>query len=117
LAYIKDIEISTGGQLGKQSSVRYRIYMHLKRYFEAYKNTLFVTDAMMRANDNIYKYPLKETAKEAIGRQLKAGATDDQLANLVVSLHEEDKLCIITEEDNKNREPQIICSMGLINKE
>ena len=117
LAHIKDIETSTGGQLGKQSSVRYRIYMHLKRYFEAYRNTLFVTDAMMRANDDVYKYPLKETAKEIIGRQLKAGATDDHLANLVVSLYEEDKLCIITEEDNKNREPQIICSMGLINKE
>jgi len=117
LAYIKDIEISTGGQLGKQSSVRYRIYMHLKRFFEAYKNTLFVSEAMIRANDDIYKYPLKETAKDTIARQLKAGATDDQLANLVVTLHEEDKLCIITEDDNKNREPQIICSMGLINKE
>ncbi|MCL6259285.1 SNF2-related protein [Aquiflexum sp. TKW24L] len=117
LDYIKDIEISTGGQLGKQSSVRYRIYMHLTRYYEAYKDTLFVTEAMKRAIDDIYKYPLKETAKEVIGRQLKAGASDDQLANLVVTLREEDKLCIITEEDNANREPQIICSMGLINKE
>lgn len=114
--YIKDIEISTGGQLGKQSSVRYRIYTHLTRYFEEFKNTLFVTDALKRAIDDIYKYPLKETAKEIIGRQLKAGATDDTLSNLVTTLREEDKLCIITEEDNKNREPQIICSMGLINK-
>jgi superfamily II DNA or RNA helicase len=116
LEYIKDIEISAGGQLGKQSSVRYRIYMRLKYYFEAYRNTLFVTEAMMRANDDIYKYPLKETAKEVIGRQLKAGATDDQLANLVATLYEDDKLCIITREDNINREPQIICSMGIINK-
>jgi superfamily II DNA or RNA helicase len=117
LDYIKDIEISTGGQLGKQSSVRYRIYMHLTRYYEEYKDTLFVTEAMKRAIDDIYKYPLKETAKEVIGRQLKAGASDDQLANLVVTLREEDKLCIITDEVNANREPQIICSMGLINKE
>lgn len=117
LDYIKDIEISTGGQLGKQSSVRYRIYMHLTRYYEEYKDTLFVTEAMKRSIDDIYKYPLKETAKEVIGRQLKAGASDDQLANLVVTLREEDKLCIITDEDNANREPQIICSMGLINKE
>lgn len=117
LDYIKDIEISTGGQLGKQSSVRYRIYMHLTRYYEEYKDTLFVTEAMKRAIDDIYKYPLKETAKEVIGRQLKAGASDDQLANLVVTLREEDKLCIITDEDNADREPQIICSMGLINKE
>lgn len=117
LDYIKDIEISTGGQLGKQSSVRYRIYMHLTRYYEEYKDTLFVTEAMKRAIDDIYKYPLKETAKEVIGRQLKAGASDDQLASLVVTLREEDKLCIITDEDNADREPQIICSMGLINKE
>jgi hypothetical protein len=117
LDYIKDIEISTGGQLGKQSSVRYRIYMHLTRYYEEFKDTLFVTEAMKRAIDDIYKYPLKETAKEVIGRQLKAGASDDQLVGLVVSLREDDKLCIITDEDNANREPQIICSMGLINKE
>ena len=117
LDYIKDIEISTGGQLGKQNSVRYRIYMHLTRYYEAYKDTLFVTEAMKRAIDDIYKYPLKETAKEIIGRQLKAGAMDDSLVNLVTALREEDKLCIITDEDNANREPQIICSMGLINVE
>lgn len=117
LDYIKDIEISTGGQLGKQTSVRYRIYMHLTRYYEAFKGTLFVTEAMKRAIDDIYKYPLKEVAKEIIGRQLKAGAPDDTLANLVTTLREEDKLCIITEEDNANREPQIICSMGLINIE
>jgi superfamily II DNA or RNA helicase len=115
LEYIKDIEISTGGQLGKQNSVRYRIYMHLSRFYEEFKNTLFVTESLKRAIDDIYKYPLKETAKEIIGRQLKAGATDDTLANMVTTLREEDKLCIITEEDNIGREPQIICSMGLIN--
>jgi ribosomal protein S9 len=117
LDYIKDIEVSAGGQLGKQSSVRYRIYMHLTRYFEEFKNTLFVTDALKRAIDDIYKYPLKETAKEIISRQLKAGATDETLSNLVVTLREEDKLCIISEEDTAGREPQIVCSMGLINKE
>ena len=117
LGYIKDIEISTGGQLGKKTSVRYRIYMHLIRCYEAYKDTLFITEAMKRAIDDIYKYPLKDIAKEVIGRQLKAGASDDQLASLVVTLREENKLCTITDEDKANREPQIICSMGLINKE
>lgn len=115
LEHIKDIEITTGGQLGKQSSVRYRIYMHLTRYYEEFKNTLFVTDALKRAIDDIYKYPLKETAKEIISRQLKAGATDETLANLVSTLREEDKLCVISEEDKADREPQIICSMGIIN--
>ncbi len=117
LDYISDIEVGAGGQLGKQSSVRYRIYMRLTRYYEEFKNTLFVTDGLKRAIDDIYKYPIKESAKETIGRQLKAGVLDDVLGNLVVALREDDKLCIITDEDQVNREPQIICSLGIKNQD
>jgi len=117
LKHIKDNEINSGGQLGKPSGVRYRIYMRLKHYYEASKGTLFVTEETGRAIDDIYKYPLKEAAKEIIGRQLKAGASDEQLAGLAVALREEEKLCLISAEENVGREPQIICSMGLINKE
>lgn len=115
LDYIKDIESNVGGQLGRQTSVRYRIYMHLKRYYEEFKGTLFVTDELSRAIDDIYRFPLKEATKEIIGRQLKAGADDNSLANLVVSLREEDRLCIHSDEPDTKREPQIICSMGLKN--
>lgn len=115
LEYIKDIETNVGGQLGRQTSVRFRIFMHLKRYYEDFKNTLFVTDELNRAIDDIYRFPLKETAKEVIGRQLKAGADDNALANLVVSLREEDRLCIHSDEPDTKREPQIICSMGFKN--
>jgi hypothetical protein len=38
---------------------------------------------------------------------------DEQLAQLVIALREEDKLCNIYEEE-QNGEPQIICSMGLV---
>ena len=86
-------------------------------YYEEFKNTLFATDALKRAIDDIYKYPLKESAKDTIGRQLKAGVTVGVLIDLVSALREEDKLCIITEEDNKYREPQIICSLGIKNEE
>jgi len=115
LDYIKDIESNVGGQLGRQTSVRYRIYMHLKRYYEEYKNTLFVTDELIRAIDDIYRFPLKEASKEIIGRQLKGGVDDNSLANLVVSLREEDRLCIHSDEPDTRREAQIICSMGLKN--
>lgn len=116
LNYIKDIELGRGGQLGKHTSVRYRIYMHLSRHYDAYKETLFVNEALKKAIDDIYKYPLKEVAKEIIGRQLKSGADDNTLSDLVITLREEDKLCLVIEEEINNREPQIICSMGLINK-
>jgi len=50
-----------------------------------------------------------------LNRQLKAGISDDQLASLVISLREEDKLAIVNEDEQPNREPQIICSLGLKN--
>ena len=60
---------------------------------------------------------MKEFAKETINRQLKAGISDNELASLVISLREEDKLCIIDpEEQSQINEPQIICSLGLKNE-
>ena len=114
--HIKENETKLGGQLGKKTGARYRVYMNLDRYYHENKDTLFVNDSLKRAIDEIYKYPLKEYAKETLNRHLKSGADDQTLANLVVSLREDDKLCIIDEKENKYREPQIICSMGIRNE-
>jgi hypothetical protein len=38
-----------------------------------------------------------------------------ELASLVISLREEDKLAIVNEDEQPNKEPQIICSMELEN--
>jgi hypothetical protein len=46
---------------------------------------------------------------------LKSGINDDDLASLVVSLREEDKLCMINPDEQPYNEPQIICSLGLKN--
>ena len=113
IEYIKDVESEIGGQLGKKTNARYRTYMRLTRYYEENRDTLFVTDELKRAIDDIYKYPLKEYARESLNRQLKAGVNDEDLANLVVSLREEEKLCIISEDEAKFKDPKIICSMGL----
>jgi hypothetical protein len=43
---------------------------------------------------------------------LKAGVDDAGLAELVVALREEDKLCIVDQTEVAKREPQIICSLG-----
>lgn len=114
--HIKQHETSIGGQLGKKSGARYRTYMRLNRYYEENKDTLFVNEAMKRAVDDIYRYPLKEFARDTLNRQLKAGISDEDLANLVVSLRDEDRLCVINEEESAHKEPQIICSMGLRNE-
>ncbi len=111
--YIKEIESKIGGQLGKKSSARYRTYMRLTRYYEEYEYTLFVNEQLKRTIDDIYKYPLKEYARETLNRQLKAGINDEDLATLVVTLRDEEKLSSISDEVEKHKEPQIICSLGL----
>ena len=49
---------------------------------------------------------------DALNRQLRSGISDDALAQLVISLREEDALCAIQEEQ-QTQEPRIICSLGL----
>jgi len=109
-------DVTAGGSLGKKTGVKYRVYMRLDRYFKENEGTLFVTEEMKKAVDDIFKYPLKEFARDALNRQLKAGVSDEGLANLVVSLRDDDKLCITDNEEQINQLPQIICSMGIKNE-
>ena len=112
MSHIEEVESSIGGQLGKKTGAKYRTYMRLVRYYEENKDTLFVTETLKRAIDDLYKYPLRELARDTLNRQLKAGIDDPGLAELVIALREEDKLCIVDEAEVKRREPQIICSLG-----
>lgn len=116
LNHIREEEKNTGGSLGKKTGVKYRVYMRLDRYCKDNDGTLFVSDALKKCVDDIYKYPLREFARDIISRQLKSGISDEDLADLVVSLREEDKLCIVSEDEQLYHEPKIICSIGLSNK-
>ena len=113
--YIREEEKTTGGSLGKKNGVKYRVYTRLDAYCKKYEGTLFVSEALKKAIDDVYKFPLKEFGRETLNRQLKAGVSDEELASLVISLREEDKLSIINEDDQPFHEPQIICSLGLSN--
>lgn len=115
MEFITRDEITAGGALGKKTGVKYRVYMRLDRYLKENAGTLFVTEEMKKAVDDIFKYPLKEFARDTLNRQLKAGIADDGLALLVASLRDDNKLCITGDEEPENRLPQIICSIGLKN--
>ena len=104
----------SGGQLGSKSSARYKAYGMLTRYYESVKNTLFDVDALKKTIDDIYRYPLRETAREIINRRIKLACTDDEMASLCMQLRDEGKLCIIEQKERDGfRTPQILCSLGI----
>lgn len=108
-------ERSVGGQLGRASGARFRTYERLKHYAEEVKGTIFESDELLRAIDDIYRYPLRQVATDTLNRQLRSGISDEALAHLVIALREEGRLSLIHEEE-ESQEPRIICSMGLFSK-
>ena len=109
-------EKQVGGQLGRPSGARFRTYERLKGHAEDVKDTLFDTEPLRRAIDDIYRHPLRQTAVDTLNRQLRSGIPNQALADLVVALRDEDRLCIVHEEDER-QEPRLICSLGLIEQD
>jgi len=105
---------STGGQLGRPSGARFRTYARLKAFAEGIRGTLFEFEYadLGKVLDEIYHYPLRQSATDKLNRQLRSGISDEDLARLAISLWENDNLCLVTESEPV-QEPRIICSMGL----
>lgn len=108
-------ERSVGGQLGRPSGARYKAYHRLQRHAASLKGTLFASPELDKAINELYQYPLRSGAAEALNRQLRTGIEDDALAQLVIALREEGKLCVVGDQDGDgvDREPRLICSLGL----
>lgn len=108
---------SGGIQLGRTSGVRYRVYQRLKEYALSMQGMLLARTEEMRslneALEQMGRYRLRETATERLNRQLRSGLDNEQLARLVVTLFQDGDLCIVHDEGDDD-EPQIICSLGLV---
>jgi superfamily II DNA or RNA helicase len=104
-----------GSSLGKRTGTKYKVYSRLERYCNENKDKpLFITETLKKAVDDIYRYRLRESAKESLFRQIKVEISDASLAELVTSLYNANEL-VIKDETDQNTEPQVICSMGIIN--
>lgn len=103
----------SGGELGRPNGPRARTYERLKRYANSIEGTLYASPEVLRAIDDIYRYPLRSMAADTLARQLRTGIDDANLAALVLSLRDDDRLSLKNEDDEVAREPQIICSLGL----
>ena len=118
LAHITEEEKSSGGALSRPSGARFKAYERLKRLREGWANKrdLFVTDDYLRRVDRvmeeIYSYPLYQSATDSLNRQLKAGIGDTAMLDLIFSLREDGRLCIV-DDWAQQREPKLICTLGL----
>jgi superfamily II DNA or RNA helicase len=106
-------EKSTGGQLGRPSGARFKTYERLKCFLADMQNLpLLDTTELAKTVQDIYRYPLRQSAIDILNRQLRSGIADEELADLVQSLRQDNALCVIHEEQQPE-EPQVICSLGL----
>ncbi len=102
-----------GGQLGGRSGARFRVYDRLNRWVQEQAGTLFVTDELKRAIEDVYRSPLRPVATETLNRQLKSGISDEDLALLVVAMRAEGRLTV-PEDQRRDLQPRLICSLGLV---
>jgi len=109
-----DYLATQGGQLGSTRSPRRRAYERLNRHLAHLKATapLFVRDDLERVIDDLYQHPLRSVAADRINRQLRTGASDEDLADAVLNLRKDRQLSLIRAEGERD-EPRILCSLGL----
>ena len=106
-----------GGGLGSPRGARYRLYTKLTAYRDQLAATapLFLSDELERTINEVYRYPLRQGAADAINRQIRSGASAEQLADLAKALRDENRLCFIQDgSTDLPEEPQIVCSLGLV---
>jgi len=71
-----------------------------------------VRDDLERVIDDLYQHPLRSVAADRINRQLRTGASDEDLADAVLNLRKDRQLSLIRAEGERD-EPRILCSLGL----
>lgn len=108
---------SVGGQLGRPSGARNKTYERLKKYATEARKSLLDEgeggEALEQAIDEIYHNPLTRHAADALNVQLKANAPTEALISLVLSLRDDNRLCVTSEEAD-DAEPSILCSLALV---
>lgn len=96
-------------QEGALTGVRKRCWDRLRNYREKYPGTLFA-EGVDRALDELFRKPLLEDATHRLAKALRERTPED-LANLIVSLHEEGRLCV-PDAELEEAEIRLLCSLG-----
>jgi superfamily II DNA or RNA helicase len=119
---IEEENKSMGGNLGTRFSTRYRIHHLLDSYYNDTSNVgLFFTEEQRQelklAIDEIFRFPFQAQTKYTLGSMLSKKRTDYDIVDYVLELRRTGNLCKVDTEDNGvNKQPSIICSMGIKKK-
>ena len=112
---IRNDNTTVSGILGSRFSTRYRIIELMEHYYKQ-PPTLFLQgerrEQLKMAIDAVYNNQLLEAAKFTLGRMLRI-STNDDVIDTILELFNNSNLCRIDESNNTQKDPTIICSMGL----
>ena len=95
------------------SSTKYRVYALLKHRLE--ENPMPLLEQNLKAAaDQVFAYPMKESAKSALGKMFQKHLPADDIVQTILELQRDNDLCIVPEDDDPSpHAARIICSMGL----
>lgn len=113
IASIKSSQAVSIGMLGSKSSTKYRIFAMLQNRLKEDIMPLFEQN-LKAAADQIFSYPMKESAKNAISKMLQKHLPAEDIIQTVLEFHKSNELCIVPDDDDVSpHTARIICSMGL----
>lgn len=116
---LREISLDTGkaslGVLGGKSTTRWKVFNLLQNRAREDQGTLFEARSKAIANE-VFMYPLRESAKVALGKMFARGESADDILHLVEEYHANNELCArpVDEDGSGPRDvARIICSLGL----
>lgn len=109
--------MSVSGILGSRFSTRYKIIELMEHFYNQKTPSLFLQgdrkQQLKMALDAVYNYQLLESSKNLLSRLIRMrNNSNEDIIDTILELFENSNLCRI-DENNNQKEPTIICSMGL----
>ena len=103
----------TGRATGALQGVRGKVWRRLHDQMDALTDNLLFTRADLEAaHDAMNERALYESATQRLAKAVRDRSVED-LAALVVDLHNDNRLCVPPTPDGTDNEPTIVCTMGL----
>ena len=102
------------GQLGNRRGARDPPMSDFRTTFAIGRAISLLTEQVRSAIQAIYDHPLTTEAVDKLNRQLRTHISDDDLAQLVTTLHRDERLVVSGVHDTELKQPRILCSMGLV---